>query len=57
MKKPILLILIGAMILAAIIIGFLFLRGNEDDWICVQGKWVAHGHPSSAQPTLGCAEE
>jgi len=54
MKKPVLLI-IGAVIISAAISGFLFLRGNEDTWICDNGQWIAHGHPSSAQPTSGCA--
>ena len=52
-----LLVLIGAILVSAIITGFLFLRGNEDTWICQSGQWIAHGHPSSAQPTSGCGEE
>lgn len=52
-----LLVLIGAILVSAIITGFLFLRGNEDTWICQNGQWIAHGHPSSAQPTSGCREE
>lgn len=54
MKKPMLLVLIGAILVSAIITGFLFLRGNEDTWLCQNGQWIAHGHPSSAQPTSGC---
>lgn len=57
MKKPMLLVLVGAIFLSAIITGFLFLRGNEDTWLCQKGQWIAHGHPSSAQPTSGCGEE
>ena len=57
MKKPMLLVLIGAILVSAIITGFLFLRGNEDTWICQSGQWIAHGTPSSAQPTSGCGEE
>lgn len=30
------------------------LAGGEDDWICNQGEWVKHGHPSSAQPATPC---
>ena len=52
-----LLALIGAILVSAIITGFLFLRGNEDTWICQNGQWVTHGSPSSAQPTSGCGEE
>jgi hypothetical protein len=34
----------------------LFMRGitGEDTWICVNGKWVAHGHPTSSQPSYKC---
>lgn len=57
MKKPILLIVGAAVILSAFITGFLFLRGNEDTWLCVEGQWVAHGHPSAPQPTTGCGQQ
>jgi len=57
MQKPRLFVLVVAIILSAVVISFLFLRGNEDTWICEQGKWIAHGYPSSAQPTSGCMEE
>ena len=30
------------------------LFSGEDDWICVDGAWIEHGHPSSAQPTAEC---
>ena len=52
-----LLVLIGVILVSAIITGFLFLRGNEDTWICQNGQWIAHGSPSSAQPTSGCGGE
>jgi hypothetical protein len=35
---------------------FLFLRGNEDTWICVNGNWVKHGHPSAPIPTKPCTQ-
>ena len=34
--------------------GLIFLRGNEDAWICENGVWVKHGNPSSAMPTQSC---
>lgn len=37
-----------------IIIVFVLLRGNEDDWICQNGNWVKHGNPSQPAPTSFC---
>lgn len=34
--------------------GFLFLRGDEDTWICEDGIWVKHGNPSTEVPTEPC---
>ena len=28
--------------------------GNEDEWICDNGIWVAHGKPASGPPEEGC---
>jgi hypothetical protein len=40
-----------------IAVGFLLLlRGNEDTWICSNGNWVKHGHPSASMPTKPCAQ-
>ncbi len=27
---------------------------NEDSWMCVDGQWIEHGHPSSPMPALPC---
>jgi hypothetical protein len=29
---------------------------GEDSWICKDGKWVEHGHPSSEKPNEPCEE-
>lgn len=34
----------------------LVLRGSEDDWMCVDGQWVEHGHPSRPRPTGICGD-
>ncbi len=31
-----------------------FLGGNEDDWICNNGRWVKHGNPSAQKPDNPC---
>ncbi|MGB8602397.1 MAG: DUF2178 domain-containing protein [Rhizomicrobium sp.] len=36
------------------IVTVLRILSGEDDWMCVQGKWVAHGHPAQAAPVTPC---
>lgn len=51
MKK----IAIGLIVVLAIVLGLvLFLRSNEDTWICSNGQWIKHGNPSSPKPTTAC---
>ena len=54
-KNKILLYLsfIALFIVSALATRFI-LGGPEDDWICEDGRWVAHGHPASVQPPGGC---
>lgn len=33
---------------------FVFLRSNEDAWICENGIWVKHGNPSVKKPNKPC---
>lgn len=49
------LIIIGILILAAAVVAAaLFLRGDEDTWLCQNGQWVKHGNPSAPMPVSGC---
>jgi hypothetical protein len=50
-NKIIMAFVLSALIFVALL---LFLRGSEDDWICVSGKWIMHGHPSAPMPTSLC---
>jgi hypothetical protein len=54
-KKIKIIILILVLFFAAIVL--VVLRGDEDDWICADGAWQKHGHPSAAMPTSGCGEK
>ena len=32
----------------------IFLRGDEDTWLCQNGQWIKHGNPSALMPTSAC---
>jgi len=40
-------------VLLAVMAG-IHLFSGEDDWICVHGQWIPHGHPSAPAPTSIC---
>lgn len=46
----IIIILVGTVALMA-------LRGDEDTWVCEQGKWEKHGNPSAPEPQEPCREK
>ena len=48
MVSAVIILVVGALFMAR------FLGGSEDAWICVNGQWVEHGHPSAPQPSSGC---
>lgn len=52
MKK----VFIGVAVLAVAAIALIFIRGDEDAWLCVNNQWVKHGMPSAPMPTSGCGE-
>jgi eight-cysteine-cluster-containing protein len=47
------IIIFGILILTWVFIKFV-IGGPEDDWICVDGKWIEHGVPAAPKPTSGC---
>ena len=55
MKPPKFFIIIIIFLLAVFLLaGLMWLRGDEDAWLCVGGQWVRHGNPSVSQPTTPC---
>lgn len=48
------ILLIGVVAVLAIGAALFAARMNEDDWICQNGQWVQHGHPSAGMPAGGC---
>jgi hypothetical protein len=55
MKKSvkIFVLVVVALVVAVGILRFA-IGGDEDTWICSNGQWVKHGHPSAPQPTTTC---
>lgn len=50
--------LIPFALLALGVVGFIvFIRGNEDTWLCQGGVWVRHGNPSAPQPVQPCTAQ
>ncbi|MEW6617354.1 MAG: hypothetical protein AB1333_02955 [Patescibacteria group bacterium] len=47
-------IYVGIFLVLIVIVGVFTVRfffgGNEDEWICVNGKWEAHGKPLDPIP-------
>lgn len=54
MKKKILIL---SLFLLVVLVAVLFLRKDEDSWICVDDSWVKHGNPTASQPLFGCDED
>lgn len=53
-SKKTLYILVASIIILVALVAGLRLFSGEDDWICVNGQWVEHGHPSFPAPTVEC---
>ncbi len=46
--------LIAIVILVALGLMVLALRGEEDTWLCRNGAWVRHGQPAAPMPQEPC---
>lgn len=55
MDRKFIFLIILFFILAGVA-ALIFLRGNEDTWLCQNGEWVKHGNPSSLAPAEGCSK-
>lgn len=51
-KKPLIIIAV----IVVLMIVWLFIRGPEDTWLCVDGEWVKHGVPSAPKPDEPCGD-
>ena len=52
--KTLKIIGLAALVLIIAALGFRFLSGPEDTWLCQNGQWVKHGQPSTSKPTTVC---
>lgn len=55
MKPPkFFIIILILLIITFAIAGLMWLRGDEDNWLCQNGQWIKHGNPSLPQPNTAC---
>lgn len=54
MKRNLIIISLVIISMIGILAVRIFLGGDEDTWLCENGQWVQHGHPSAPMPTTGC---
>jgi len=52
-KKLIFSALVLILFIVLAVIGIRAFSG-EDNWICKDGQWIEHGHPSSPVPNINC---
>ncbi len=58
MKNKIFIVgVVLVLIFVAIVAIRFFLSGDEDTWICQNGRWVKHGSPREPMPETGCGEQ
>lgn len=44
----------AALLTLAVVVFALRLIAGEDDWMCENGRWIAHGHPDMSAPSSPC---
>lgn len=54
MKNKLVFLILILVVLFGVVLVLLFVRGDEDTWLCQNNEWVKHGNPSSAKPETGC---
>lgn len=54
LEKKKIYIIIGVIMFLILLFGLVRFFSGEDEWLCQDGQWVAHGQPESAAPTTEC---
>lgn len=52
--RSILMYLLFAFFAAFLVVSSIRLFSGEDSWICRDGQWIEHGHPSAPRPQTEC---
>lgn len=50
-------IIILSTLIFLLLVFFVFLRKDEDTWICKNGEWIKHGNPSAPVPSAECKND
>ncbi|MFA4872637.1 MAG: DUF2178 domain-containing protein [Patescibacteria group bacterium] len=56
-RKVLAFILMGALLLAFVIVGLRLFSGDEDTWLCDEGQWIKHGNPRTPMPDAPCVDD
>jgi hypothetical protein len=54
MNKKFLLITLAVILFIMLGAILVFMRGDEDTWLCQNDRWIKHGNPSAPMPASGC---
>jgi len=57
MSKKFLVIIGIVLVLAAVVASIRIFSGDEDGWLCQDGKWIKHGNPSVPMPSWSCQDD
>jgi hypothetical protein len=52
--RKVLIFMVIFILVIVFVVGVIRLFSGEDDWICKNGEWIEHGHPSAPKPTGTC---
>jgi len=56
MKKKLIYVLVIIFAIIGTILMIRFLSGDEDTWLCQNGRWLKHGQPLTSMPVTGCGQ-
>ncbi len=48
------IVIVGIFLLVSLIVGPVFFKGSNDQWICKDGQWIRQGSPKVSQPQTPC---
>ncbi len=55
MRRIVVPVIFGIILATLVFTGIKFFAGgDEDNWICVNNRWIKHGNPKDSKPQTGC---